>query len=163
MREMPFQLIKPIKGGPPKKDLYNSLANSPDWICQAKLDGKRALWDGQTLWSRQGNVIEGKVSDALSGIATLFDGEWVKGVFYIFDLPDSPHALSDRIAGIASIVDLIHSPVIRECPRVVDWSEVRKHGWEGVVFKRSTSRYRRAHVANSETSDWVKFRAEWEV
>lgn len=163
MREMPFQLIKPIKGGPPNQSLYQSLASSPDWLCQAKLNGKRALWDGHTLWSRQGNVIEGEVEEALKGISTMFDGEWVRGVYYIFDLPDSPHPLSDRVQGIESIVDLIDSPYVRMCPIVQDWTEVRKNEWEGVVFKRKSSRYRRAHVANSETSDWVKFRAEWEV
>lgn len=166
---IPFYPVKPIRGGRPLDGLYKQLAADPEWTCQAKLNGQRALWDGHTLWSRDGNGMHvPRVTARLIKCANLItlDGE-VTGtgehaVYHVFDLPDVNIALSNRIA-------LMHrfereealSGVVRLCPLNVTWDEVECAGWEGVVFKKLSSPYPKADRPDVETPRWVKYRKEW--
>jgi ATP-dependent DNA ligase len=161
--EMPFQLIKPIKGGKPLGDLYRRLEADEAWICQAKLNGKRALWDGQFFWSRQGNRLDGKLADQLRQLFPdiVLDGELVGDVYWVFDCAEVGLTLDDRLAIVRSVVGPQENESLRICPIVSRWEEVNENKWEGVVFKRRSSKYLRAATQGKETTDWVKFRAEW--
>ena len=162
--QIPFVPVKPIRGGRPMDKLYNQLAADPAWVCQAKLNGKRAIWDGEYLWSRTGNRITpfqaGKALAALAIVPTCLDGELVKDVFYAFDLPDHEGPLHERWALLKTIIpyDFEHFKI---CPSGVSWEDVSEHKWEGVVFKRLNSKYEKAMSEGKTTPAWVKYRAEW--
>lgn len=161
---MPFHPVKPIRGGFPGDTLFRTLVDNPEWMCQAKINGKRAVWDGRWLWSREGNHIDTGLHMA-SGLATLgctVDGEWLNGTYYMFDLPDHTGPLVDRVAALRDIAErtsLFFS--IRLCPMDVRWPDVNANGWEGVVFKRLSSQYPKRIRPNCTTAAWVKYRAEW--
>ena len=161
--EMPFHPMKPIKGGPPLSALYRQLASSPDWMCQAKLDGHRVLWDGKVLWSRHGNRLDNAVAQALEGVDMTLDGELMGGrEMFVYDLPDlARRQLQERWKRIPQVVSSINSTIIRVCPVVHNWEEVTDNQWEGVVFKKVNSLYPMGRSEGQETTDWVKFRAEW--
>jgi len=161
--EIPFHPVKPIKGGPPLSEVYRRLELSPDWMCQAKLDGRRVVWDGKILWSRQGNRLDNAVSLALGGFGQTLDGELMPdGHFWVYDLPDEArNPLTNRWSKIDEVVQQLSCPFIHKCPVVLDWKEVPENKWEGVVFKRLRSRYPKGRKPGEVTDDWVKFRAEW--
>lgn len=160
--EIPFHPMKPIRGGRPLGSVYTTLATSPDWMCQAKLNGKRAVWDGKHLWSRQGNRIYGDVATNLRGVNCVLDGEYMpNGDYYVFDLPDNPFPLHLRWQEASGLVSRMGREHVLMCPRVSVWEEVILNSWEGVVFKRLSSLYRKGLSEGQETADWVKFRAEW--
>lgn len=142
-------------------DLYQELSASDLWVCQAKLNGRRAVWDGTILWSRQGNPLESRVVGALRGFASCLDGEFMNDSFFPFDLPDHPGSLDERWATLEWVVREIDSPFIRTCPLAPSWDAVVEHGWEGVVFKKRKSKYRKAMKDGVTTADWIKYRAEW--
>ena len=137
------------------------LASDDRWMCQAKLNGRRAVWDGQILWSRQGNPLESRVTDALRGFASCLDGEFLNDTFYPFDIADSPLPLAERWEMLDWVVREIDSPYIIRCPVATTWEDVDLHQWEGVVFKKRTSKYHKAMKDGVTTPDWVKYRAEW--
>ena len=141
-------MIKPISGGAPNNALYQRLARDPAWMCQAKIDGCRALWDGVELRTRNGQRLD--VPAKLHGITQRVDGEYLRGVFYAFDLPDHPGTLDERWAALCALG-------IQTIPAWVSWRDVTRNGWEGVVFKRRDSVYPRAR--KKTTPSWVKFRA----
>ena len=161
--EIPFHPMKPMKGGPPLSEVYRRLEMSADWMCQAKLDGKRVLWDGKMLWSRQGNRLDNAVSLALAGFTQMLDGELMPdGRFWVYDLPDEArNPLQNRWAKIDDSLNQLNCPFILTCPVGLDWKEVPENKWEGVVFKRLRSRYPKGRTPGEVTDDWVKFRAEW--
>ena len=162
--EMPFHPIKPIRGGKPLGSVYRDLETSTEWMCQAKLNGKRAVWDPvtQRLWSRQGNVLHVEAAQMLSGTLTSLDGELMRdGRFWVYDVPDHAGQLSDRWPEVEKVVNEINQSLVRTCPLVTRWEEVTANGWEGVVFKKLTSKYRKGASEGRETTDWVKFRLEW--
>ena len=169
MKEMPFQLVKPIRGGVPLDEYYLRLASDTSWVCQAKMNGKRALWDPESgvLWSRHGNSITNAVQvvQALSNIALLVDGELIvkdgTAVFYAFDLPDVDATLSERWRALAAVIDSLNAECVKLVPTEVRWDDVKSNAWEGVVFKRRSSRYVKGLTADKTISAWVKYRAEW--
>ena len=141
-------MIKPISGGRPMNALYQRLAADPAWMCQAKVDGCRALWDGRELRTRNGQRLDAPAE--LHGIAERIDGEYLGGVYYAFDLVDHPGTLDERWAALQALD-------IQTIPAWVSWRDVQRNQWEGVVFKRRDSVYPRAR--KKTTSSWVKFRA----
>ena len=154
-----FAPVKPIRGGRPLDELYLQLAEDPEWVCQAKLNGIRAIWTGKTLWSRTGNLITQKLApvslDRVRGVTHRLDGELLSdGRYLVFDLPDDKGPLTDRWS---RLVDL----GIPLCPTNVVWARVVEHGWEGVVFKKLASKYPKALADGKTTPSWVKYRAEW--
>lgn len=166
MTELPFQLIKPIRGGIPLGDFYTKLENDPNYVCEAKMNGKRNLWAGGIMWSRSGLVWSrnSEVGDALKATVpdTVIDGELMAqaGVLWAFDLPNHPGIYEERRETLARLVEKINSPLVRLMP-YVRWSDVGANGWEGVVFKKKGTRYRKGRTEGQTTSDWLKFRAEW--
>ena len=171
MDTIPFCPVKPLRGGKPLDSLFNKLMADPQWMAQAKLDGRRAVWDGDgVLWSRQRNNLKDiAVSPvaALQGCTHVMDGEFIRtlgkddGTFYPFDLPDHPGNLDERTAALKIIVGGINDPSVVLCPFEVLWPQVDVNGWEGIVLKKRSSFYPKARVDGKTTPAWVKYRAEW--
>jgi ATP-dependent DNA ligase len=128
--------------------LYQRLAADPAWMCQAKINGCRALWDGAELRTRNGQWLDAPAE--LAAVSERIDGEYLGGVFYAFDLVDHAGTLDERWAALLALG-------IQTIPAWVSWRDVARERWEGVVFKRRDSVYPRAQ--KKTTSDWIKFRA----
>jgi len=177
---LPFWPVKPIRGGKPFDGLYQKLASSSDWMCQAKINGKRGIWDGHKLWSRSGELVTiEKARDVyaeLEGCPTVFDGELLtsgtpglrtddgKALFLVFDLPDHPGTLDERVRDLTEIfsTEFNTSRNVRMCPMNVSWAEVEAFNWEGVVFKRRNSLYIKGRKGpGQEVPAWIKYRKEW--
>lgn len=168
---MPFHPVKPIRGGKPLDAFFQKLATDHTYVCQAKLDGQRTLWDPstKTLWSRRGLRIHKapEIVKALAGVNITLDGELVLGScnqYFLFDLPDHKGTLDERWESLASLHDSMGEDarnVIHLCPRDVQWENVRSAGWEGVVFKKRTSPYVKSGQPDSTTAHWIKYRLEW--
>jgi ATP-dependent DNA ligase len=164
-----FCPVKPIRGGKPHDTLYNQLASDPNYVCQAKLNGQRAVWEDGVLWSRSDRPITRAplVLEALRGWDTALDGEFIPvkgeqdGIFWVFDLPDHKGTLVERWETLEALITDINSPHVRLCPTEVIWSQVDAEGWEGVVFKQRASKYQKAYVSGKTYAGWVKYRAEW--
>lgn len=172
---LPWHPVKPVRGGRPLDDLYLRLEADPAWVCQAKLDGRRALWDGERLWSRQGNLLDlcepmlALLEEHAPGV--MLDGEYmtVKGThrkeacFFPFDVPDHHRLpLQERWMHLIDVLAPMEgSGLVEPCPHDVSWGDVDRHGWEGVVFKRVNSRYERGIRPGKTVASWVKYRAEW--
>jgi ATP-dependent DNA ligase len=101
----------------------------------------------------------------------MLDGEYLtvtgtsrrEACFYPFDLPDHHRlSLSERWPLLMEMLAPMQgSGLVEPCPSNVSWEDVVEHGWEGVVFKRLGSRYKRAIVPGKTVASWVKYRAEW--
>jgi ATP-dependent DNA ligase len=175
MTHLPFDPVKPIRGGKPLDEFYHTLASDVRWVCQAKLNGQRVIWDPPTsepgcLWSRRGLRVyrAPEVAKALRSVSVRLDGELILGSggradYYVFDLPDHKGNLDDRWSCLESIVAELGSAhsCVWLCPSGVTWEEVTPSGWEGVVFKRRDSFYPRGNKPDTTTSNWIKYRAEW--
>lgn len=105
------------------------------WVSE-KLDGVRAYWDGEVLWSRLGHVFhapvwftEGFPSEPLDGelwmgrqtFAELSAAvrrlepdpdEWRRIRFMVFDLPGSEQAFDERLAEMQSLLSASPSPYL---------------------------------------------------
>jgi ATP-dependent DNA ligase len=175
---LPFQPVKPVRGGRPLDDLFAQLTADPKWVVQAKMDGQRAVWDPDsptggnrgTLWSRRELPIHSpSVLAVLNEVDEVLDGEFIpvkggrgSGTYWVFDLPDHRGYLPERWAALEALVKSLGVPdLVRLCPSGVEWPEVEANGWEGVVFKRLASKYPKAMTPNNTTPKWVKYRAEW--
>ena len=142
------------------------LLGSGQWTCQAKLDGTRRLVRVEggkvKLWTRKGKrVYHAALCEALSawdGGDLWLDGEWVGGALYVFDTPRcAPLAL--RVAAVRSVVDALASPLVRRMPTLDTqdgYREALELGYEGVVYKRLSSRYPWAAQPGGLTDDWLK-------
>ena len=154
----PWGKAKPARGGRPLDVGYRALASDPAWVCQAKIDGWRAVWDGDALRTRSGKPIRipPQVRDALPA-GVVLEGEWepTRGRLWLFDAPTHPGTLRERWAALQGL--FCASECVQPIPHGVTWDQVEPHGWEGVVWKRLDSRYPCAGV----TWDWIKYRAEW--
>ncbi len=109
------------------------------WISE-KYDGFRAYWDGEFLWSRQGNKFaappwftEDFPSQPLDGElwigrqqfqqlastvsrAQAHDG-WRKVTFMVFDLPQSPQIFSQRLLQLRTLFANNSSPYLKLVPQ----------------------------------------------
>ena len=107
---------------------YKSGINVNEYLISEKFDGVRAIWDGNTLKTRQGNVINAPVwfikdlpktlldgelwlgrgqFDALSGAVRKdvpIDAEWQQITYNIFELPNAPGKFEARAKRIVDIV-----------------------------------------------------------
>lgn len=107
---------------------YKSGINVNEYLISEKFDGVRAIWDGNTLNTRQGNVINAPVwfikdlpktpldgelwlgrgqFDALSGAVRKdvpIDAEWQQITYNIFELPNAPGTFEARVKRIVDIV-----------------------------------------------------------
>ncbi|MGB3393552.1 MAG: DNA ligase [Stenotrophomonas sp.] len=122
------------------------------WVSE-KLDGVRARWDGQTLWTRAGNRItapawftRGWPRQALDGelwggrgsfettSATVRrhpadDDGWRQLRFMAFDLPGHSGGFSQRLAAMQALVMRDTSPTLAVIPqkRIVDTAALHRH------------------------------------
>lgn len=121
------------------------------WVSE-KLDGVRAVWDGEQLRFRSGNPIhapawftrglplqklDGELwlgrgqFDCLSGIvrkAEPDDGEWRQVKYMLFELPDAPGTFSERIKAMEQLVartGLPHLAMVEQF-RVADAAELQR-------------------------------------
>ena len=155
-----------------------SMLNLPqdDFRCEAKINGIRVIVTHGQVFTRQGSVLSAtkgarRVPRCLS--ETTVEGEWEQatGILWVFDLPDHPGALDERVAELARLVKGAGSPLLRLIPRATGCSfrqfyeELKlpgnRHGCgvaEGVVLKRRASRYTKCNRANTEIRDWLKRR-----
>jgi ATP-dependent DNA ligase len=151
--------------------VFERLMLDPGWVAQAKLNGRRAIWDGDgVLWSRQHNKINSiapSVVEALEGCTQVLDGEFIRtkgasdGVFWIFDLPDHPGTLTERWEALCELMSIYTGTGLRLCPSEVTWVDVEENSWEGIVLKKRNSGYVKPPRDGKLLACWIKYRAEW--
>lgn len=138
--------------------VYHEQVDVSRYLVSEKLDGVRAVWDGQVLRFRSGKNINaprwflaalpkqaldgelwiGRGSfDRLSGIVrreTPVDAEWHEVRYMLFELPSAPGTFSDRAEQIRQLVRQANVPWLREIEqfRVVDRSSLQKRFNEAV-------------------------------
>ena len=143
-----------------------------DFLISEKLDGMRALWDGQQLVSRQGNKIHapdfftagfpshmaldgelfrgrGQFQQTVSITRRLNGGEaWRDIQFVVFDAPSlSSQGFEDRLAAVFAIdspfvVVHPHEPCRDQQHLEAELKRVEDLGGEGLMLRRSHSTYR---------------------
>lgn len=120
----------------PLANVYQKGAPLADYWVSEKLDGVRAYWDGERLWSRRGNPFQAPdwfVSDfppqpldgelwlghgqfaQLSGIVRTVrpvDAEWRKVRFMVFDLPLADQTFDQRLPRLRELVSQAGSPYL---------------------------------------------------
>lgn len=116
---------------------YKSGVDVTQYLISEKYDGVRAMWDGQALYTRQGNVIEAPAwftqslpktpldgelwlsrgqFDALSGAVRKdvpIDEEWKNISYMVFELPDAPGTFETRAKRIVEIVKKANLPHLK--------------------------------------------------
>lgn len=117
--------------------IYQSGTNVQQFLVSEKLDGVRAIWDGKTLQTRQGNIINAPIwftkdlpktaldgelwlargqFDALSGTVrkdTPIDAEWQNITYQIFELPNARGTFEQRAKRIEAIVKQANIPHLK--------------------------------------------------
>lgn len=132
---------------------WQSDLNPVDYLVSEKLDGVRALWDGQALRFKSGRMIAapawftaalpttpldgelwlGRRSfDRLSGAvrrSVPIDAEWRELQYMIFDLPGTPGTFAERAVRMASVVGHPGVPWLRVVvqTRVADRAALQSH------------------------------------
>lgn len=132
--------------------MYQEQVDVSRYLVSEKLDGVRAVWDGQVLRFRGGKNINaprwflaalpkqsldgelwiGRGSfDRLSGIVrreTPVDAEWHEVRYMLFELPGAPGTFNDRAEQIRQLVRQVNVPWLSEIEqfRVVDRSSLQK-------------------------------------
>ena len=153
-----------------KKWDYNT--DPTGWIVSEKLDGFRAVWNGEKFISRGNNVIscpswfaKGFPKETLDGeiwagrngfekVASAAKGsrdrDWNTVVFAVFDAPDVPGGFEKRIAHAQKILDgAVHAIVIpfwickNRTELLQKLDEVVAGGGEGLMLRKPGSRYER--------------------
>jgi DNA ligase-1 len=113
---------------------WHAALNPGEFLISEKLDGVRAVWDGQVLRFRSGRAIaapawftsalpprplDGELwlgrgqFDRLSGIArksTPVDAEWRELRYMVFDLPGTEGTFAERTAQAATLLEAVGSP-----------------------------------------------------
>jgi len=133
-------------------EVYRNQVDVTQYLVSEKLDGVRALWDGQTLRFRSGKTInappwfldglprrslDGELwlgrarFEQLSGIVRREvpnDSEWRQVSYMIFELPDAPGTFTQRAALIRETVKQASVPWLQEIEQfsVVDRDSLKK-------------------------------------
>jgi len=137
-------LSLPLGAAPPDILLANVHRDDIDvtrYLVSEKLDGVRAIWDGETLRFRSGyrvnapqwfidalpkTRLDGELwlgrgqFDRLSGIVRRDlpdDNEWRRVRYMIFELPSAPGDFAERAARIREIVAAVNLPWLVEVPQ----------------------------------------------
>jgi DNA ligase-1 len=122
-------------------DSYKQGINPSAYLVSEKLDGVRAVWNGQTLTTRGGLVIKApawftakfpKVPldgelwmargqfDAVSAAirrSSPIDAEWQKITYQLYELPKAQGDFSARFAAITRLVQSANSPYLKAVPQ----------------------------------------------
>lgn len=139
-------LALPLAAAPPELLLANVYRDDIDpaaYLVSEKLDGVRAIWDGETLRFRSGNRVNAPAwfTDALpktpmdgelwlgrgrferlSGIVRReqpVDAEWREVRYMIFELPGAPGTFAERAGRIRVIVAAAALPWLAEIPQAL--------------------------------------------
>ena len=122
------------------------------YLVSEKLDGIRAVWDGQQLVSRQGNPIHAPAWFIRDFPKRPLDGElwiargqfellsatvrqsiseeaaWRNVAYYVFELPDAADSFASRAQQIKALVKAAASPYLKAVPqfRVRDAAELKR-------------------------------------
>ncbi len=141
--------------------IYHDDIHVQDYLVSEKLDGIRAIWDGQQFNSRQGHPIHAPAWFTQAFPATPLDGElwlgrgkfeqlsstvrqtqpndaaWRQVAYYVFELPDAEGDFSRRAQQIVQVVKHARSPYLKSLPqfRVKD-RQALKRTLAQVVAKR---------------------------
>lgn len=133
-------------------EIYRGQVDVSRYLVSEKLDGVRAIWDGEVLRFRSGNKVpapawflaglpktrlDGELwlgrgqFERLSGIVRREqpdDAEWRAVRYMIFELPSAPGSFSERAAAIRQLVAQAGVPWLAEIGQfpVVDRSELEK-------------------------------------
>jgi len=137
-------LALPLAAAPPELLLANVYRDDIDpaaYLVSEKLDGVRAVWDGETLRFRSGNRVNAPAwfTDALpktpmdgelwlgrgqferlSGIVRReqpVDAEWREVRYMIFELPGAPGTFAERAGRMRAIVAAAALPWLAEVPQ----------------------------------------------
>lgn len=140
---------------PPPVMLANSWhlgADPTGYLVSEKLDGVRAVWDGQTLRFRSGRVIQApawftqalpatpldgelwlgrRQFDRLSGVVRKqvpVDAEWREVRYMVFDLPGDPRPFGERAASLATQLSAAHVPWLQAVAQVAGYDRARLQG-----------------------------------
>ncbi|WP_227501766.1 DNA ligase [Marinobacter nitratireducens] len=113
----------------PLANVYHEGVELEEYWVSEKLDGVRAYWDGEHLWSRGGHVyrapdwftedfpshpLDGELwsgrgtFSALSGVVRKsqpIDAEWRNVLYKVFDLPQHDQVFEDRYASLKALVE----------------------------------------------------------
>ncbi|WP_265943754.1 DNA ligase [Dechloromonas sp. A34] len=154
-------LVCRVEAAPPTillAEVYRSQVNVTQYLVSEKLDGVRAIWDGQVLRFRSGKTIHapswftdglprqpldgelwiGRGSfERLSGIVRREapdDNEWRQVRYMIFELPDAPGTFAQRVEHIRELVGQANVPWLQSIGQspVVDRSSLQKRMQEVV-------------------------------
>ena len=132
--------------------------NVTGWLLSEKLDGIRAFWDGQNLWTRGGKTIQvpawlaahlprgrrldgelwagrGNLQAARRAVQ---HGKWSTNIrFVAFDAPDASGTWTERMAAAGEIYsDCISYRVCESNRMAVRWMrEIQTAGGEGIVAR----------------------------
>lgn len=141
--------------------VYHEGIDVQAYLVSEKLDGIRAVWDGQQLTSRQGNpihapawFIRGFPKQALDGElwigrgqfellsstvrqSTPEDAAWHKVAYYVFELPNAAGSFAQRASQIAALVKQANTPTLKAITQfhVQDAAEL-KRTLDAVVAKK---------------------------
>ncbi len=143
---MPSAVVgQPSADVPPAVMLAQSWQAGADptgFLVSEKLDGVRAVWDGQTLRFRSGRVIQApawftaalpatpldgelwlgrRQFDRLSGVVRRqvpVDAEWRAVRYMVFDLPGDPRPFGERARGLAAQLSAAQVPWLRAVEQV---------------------------------------------
>lgn len=122
------------------------------WVSE-KLDGVRARWDGQALWTRAGNriaapawftrgwprqALDGELwgghgmFEATSGTVRSYpanDDGWRRLRFMVFDLPDHPGTFSQRLTAMQTLAERSAPATLAVIPqrRIADTAALHRH------------------------------------
>jgi DNA ligase-1 len=120
----------------PLANVYHPGVNLEDYWVSEKLDGVRAYWDGEKLWSRGGHVyaapdwftaqfpshpLDGELWNGrgrfaeLSGVVRKgqpVDEEWRQVRFHVFDLPVPEKVFEQRYRQLKQLVEASGSPYL---------------------------------------------------
>jgi DNA ligase 1 len=133
--------------------VYHSGIELREYLVSEKLDGVRAVWDGKTLTTRQGNTIQAPAWFVEKFPKTPLDGElwigrgqfellsgtvrkdvaedaaWRKVTYNIFELPNAEGDFTQRAKRIVTIVKQAHSPYLKAVTqfRVKDEQDLKRH------------------------------------
>jgi DNA ligase 1 len=133
--------------------VYHSGIEVREYLVSEKLDGVRAVWDGKTLTTRQGNTIQAPAWFVEKFPKTPLDGElwigrgqfellsgtvrkdvaedaaWRKVTYNIFELPNAEGDFAQRAKRIVTIVKQAHSPYLKAVTqfRVKDEQDLKRH------------------------------------
>lgn len=160
---------------------YQDQQNIQGWLVSEKLDGVRGVWDGKTLRSRQGNVIHAP-QDFLAQLPPFaLDGElwtqrsdfervvsivrqsqpdkrWKDIQYHIFEVPNQPGGLLERLAVLQSYLQQHPATQIYILPQTPLESfealepllqAVIAKGGEGLVIRDGTVPYQTGRLSSA--------------